>query len=263
MAAPLPADEVARIAELQRYEVLDTLAEASFDRITRLAARLFEVPIAVVSLVDRERQWFKSEQGLGVAQTPRDIAFCAHTILGDEVMVVDDAEADARFATNPLVVADPKIRFYAGAPLTTSRGFRLGTLCLIDRQPRALSAAQRQVLEDLAGITMRELELRRERLVAERDAKQVRELVAALPVPVLVATQGEVRFVNAAFVELTGRMPNALRGTRLSTVLADAAALDGPCQVLHAGGQALTVTAHASPLTWEGEPSTLVTLSLR
>lgn len=148
--APKPADEATRLAELRALALLDTGPEERFDRVTRLAQRLFDVPIALVSLVDADRQWFKSHPNLETTETPREVAFCGWVILGDEVMQVPDAMEDPRFAGNPLVVDDPGIRFYAGAPISGPGGSRLGTLCLIDREPRRLSDADQASLRDLA-----------------------------------------------------------------------------------------------------------------
>ncbi|MDH3607227.1 MAG: diguanylate cyclase, partial [Acidimicrobiia bacterium] len=161
MRAELPANETQRLAALAEYDILDSLPEAAYDDITHLASELCEAPIAAVSLIDEERQWFKSTFGLEVSETPRDQAFCAHAILGTEVMVVPDAQGDARFADNPLVTSDPAIRFYAGAPLTTPGGEVLGTLCVIDHVERKLTAAQERSLVALARQVMAQLELRR------------------------------------------------------------------------------------------------------
>ena len=128
--APVAPDEAARLRALRELGVLDTAPEERFDRLTRLAQDMFQTPIALVTLVDEERQWFKSNRGLGVGETPRDVAFCAHAILDDQVLVIPDAKADPRFADNPLVTSDPDIRFYAGAPLSTSDGHAVGTLCV-------------------------------------------------------------------------------------------------------------------------------------
>lgn len=163
IADPTP-DEEARLAALRRYEVLDTPAEAEFDAVVREAAEAFGVPTALVSLVDRNRQWFKAKVGLEPPETPRAPAFCSHAIHSDDPFVVPDAARDERFAGNPLVVGEPHIRFYAGAPLTTPDGHHIGTLCLIDYQPRApLDDAERAKLEALAARVMSLLEARRQK----------------------------------------------------------------------------------------------------
>ena len=158
------ADENERLATLARYRVLDTECEESFDRIARIASVSLQCPIALVSLVDKNRQWFKARVGLDVSQTPRDISFCTHAIATDEIFSVEDATKDERFSKNPLVNGAPNIKFYAGAPLITPEGHRLGTLCVIDRSAHKLSLAQSQLLTDLAVIVMETLELRRLRL---------------------------------------------------------------------------------------------------
>lgn len=157
-----PAKEKERLEALSRYRILDTPQEETFDRLTQLVTRLFKVPIALISLVDQERQWFKSYQGLQIRHTERIVAFCAYTILSptSEVMVVPDALLDARFANNPFVTNEPHIRFYAGAPLRTHDGYNLGTLSIIDTQPRQLSAEEQTNLKDLAMLVMDQLELR-------------------------------------------------------------------------------------------------------
>ena len=152
-----PNNEALRIQTLRALNVLDTPPEERFDRLTRLAKRLFNVPIALVSLVDGDRQWFKSCAGLDASETPRDISFCGHAILGDQILTVCDAEQDVRFHDNPLVVGDPGIRFYAGCPLTVANGSKLGTLCLIDVKPRDLDDEERALLRDLARMAEQEL----------------------------------------------------------------------------------------------------------
>lgn len=152
-----PDNERLRLDALRRMAILDTSAEERFDRITRMARNMFDVPISLVSLVDEDRQWFKSCCGLPVPETPRDISFCGHAILGDDLFVVEDATRDLRFADNPLVSGDPHIRFYAGSPLQIGEGYKLGTLCIIDRKPRLLDERQRDLLTDLAGMVEREL----------------------------------------------------------------------------------------------------------
>lgn len=148
--AEVPKDEDQRLSELRALGLLDTPPEERFDRITRMAQRLFDVPVALVSLVDEDRQWFKSRQGFEVTETPRSVSFCAHALDGREVLFVEDARRDERFLDNPLVTGDPSIRFYAGAPISGPDGSPLGTLCVIDRQPRRLTPDDRRTLEDLA-----------------------------------------------------------------------------------------------------------------
>ena len=156
--APMPADEDRRLRALRETGLLDTEPEERFDRFTRIAAALFDVPIALVSLVDKDRQWFKSRQGTDVTQTDRDKAFCAHVILGNEVMQVPDALADDRFADNPLVTGEPRVRFYAGAPLSLGDGSPVGTLCVIDHRARNFDEGQLRLLSDLSKLVERELQ---------------------------------------------------------------------------------------------------------
>ena len=150
--APLPIHESERLGSLAALDILDTPNDARFDRVTRLAARIFAVPMVAVSLVDHNRQWFKSCVGLSATETSRDIAFCAHAILGDDILVVEDTREDPRFSDNPLVVEDPKIRFYAGRPLRADDGAHVGTLCIMDRAARKFSNEDRAILDDLAQI---------------------------------------------------------------------------------------------------------------
>ncbi len=155
--APVPESEKQRLEELRSYGVLDTLPEQAYDDITFLASQICDTPIALVSLVDADRQWFKSRQGLHASETPREHSFCAHAILGDDVMLVTDALADSRFSGNPLVTGDPKIRFYAGAPIVSPNGHKLGALCVIDREPRTLTEADVDTLRDLAEMVEQEM----------------------------------------------------------------------------------------------------------
>jgi diguanylate cyclase (GGDEF)-like protein/PAS domain S-box-containing protein len=173
--APLPPTEPARLTALRRLGILDTAPEPEFDDLVRLAARLCDVPIALVSLVDADRQWFKARVGVDASETPRDIGFCSHAILQPGVFEVADATADERFADNPLVAGEPHIRFYAGVPLADPDGRRLGTLCVIDRKPRALTADQQAVLEALARQAATQLHLRRQIADRERAEAALRE----------------------------------------------------------------------------------------
>ena len=145
----MATDEAARLTALRSYRILDTDAEQSFDDLTLLASQICNAPIAAISLIDDHRQWFKSRVGLEMTEVPREIAFCTHAIGQESMLVVPDARADERFRDNPLVTGEPHVRFYAGAPLVTPDGHALGTLCVVDRVPRTLSAGERQALNVL------------------------------------------------------------------------------------------------------------------
>jgi PAS domain S-box-containing protein len=172
-SSPLPANEPERLAALHRYNILDTPPEAAFDRITKLAARLFKMPIALISLVDESRAWFKSCVGFGANEVPRDNTLCSFAVLSDEPLIVPDTRLDDRFICNPFVQAEPGVRFYAGAPLISQDGFNLGTLCLLDSQPHdPLTSEQQTTLMDLAAMVVDELELRlAAQKITESEAK--------------------------------------------------------------------------------------------
>lgn len=171
LAAPVPDNEVERLEALHRYQVLDTVPEQDYEDLVALAATICQSPMASLTLVDSERQWFKAVVGISVRETCREDSFCAHAILDSEVFQVEDAASDDRFAGNPFVTGDPGIRFYAGAPLITPDGLALGTLCVVDTSPRCLSPEQVQALAALSRQAVSLLELRRQRLVdAERLA---------------------------------------------------------------------------------------------
>jgi GAF domain-containing protein len=173
LKAPLPSNERDRLRTLELYNVLDTGSEKTLDDLTQLAGDICETPIALISLVDKDRQWFKSKVGLDARETARDVSFCGHAILDDKLFVVDDATCDSRFADNPFVLEAPKVRFYAGAPLTVADGHALGTLCVIDSKPRHLSDFQRNALETLRAAVVTQLELRR----AIDDFKDVQKML--------------------------------------------------------------------------------------
>ncbi len=171
--ADLPENEDARLLALHKINILDTPIEERFERITRILCNALNVPIAAISLIDDKRQWFKSIQGINAAETPRSIAFCAHAILKDEILVVNDATKDDRFSKNPLVTESPSIRFYAGQPLSLDQNIRLGTLCAIDNKPRELSPAESELMRDLASIVESELALV---ALSEAQTKLIEEL---------------------------------------------------------------------------------------
>ena len=190
MTTRVAPNERKRLTVLWQYDVLDTVPEEVFDELTELAARICEAPTALISLVDENRQWFKSRVGVTVKETSRDVSFCAHAIRHDGLFVVPDATKDDRFASNPLVISDPKIRFYAGAPLISPDGFALGTLCVIDKVPRILRSEQQQALRVLARHVMTQLELRRHAHELA-DARKARE-----------AADGELRQARTEIAKL-------------------------------------------------------------
>src|SRR5712671_5477889 len=162
MGAPMMSgNDAARVDALQKYAILDSEPEQAFDDLTLLASHVCNTPIALISLVDEDRQWFKSRVGLNASETSRDIAFCSTAILQTDVFVIPDALADERFRDNPLVVSDPHIRFYAGAPLINEDGYALGTLCVVDRAPRELVPDQKEALKALSRLVLCQLEFRK------------------------------------------------------------------------------------------------------
>jgi PAS domain S-box-containing protein/putative nucleotidyltransferase with HDIG domain len=218
MNAPLTANEAHRLRTLHAYSILDTPPEAAFNRISTLAAQLFQAPITLVSLVDTDRQWFKACFGVDMRETSRELSFCAYAILSDEVMVVPDALADPRFDDNALVTGPPNIRFYAGAPLKAPNGQNLGSCCIMDTVPRQLSTEQQEMLTNMAAMVVDELELRR--IARElRDSESALHLSlrenSQLVVAVTNLSSGVVItephlpdnpiiFANAGFYDLTG-----------------------------------------------------------
>lgn len=234
MLVPLLSKEQSRLAALARYNILDTLEEQAYDDIVNLAAFICETPIALISLVDTERQWFKARVGLEARETPREYAFCAHAIhQPKQVMIVQDATLDRRFSTNPLVTGDPSIRFYAGAPLVTPAGEALGTVCVIDRVPRVLDADKIEGLRALSRQVVAQLELRRmvaemERLAEEQSAYQRQ----------LEEYQRQMERVNAELMEsnsydsLTGIHNRQALETKLQTQMGRAESLGVPLSLL-------------------------------
>ena len=224
--APIPANEAARQARLDGLGVLDTLPQPAFDHITELAAQICNTPVALITLVDRDRQWFKSRLGIEVAQTGRDVSFCGHAIFEPkQVMVVEDASQDPRFADNPLVQGEPQIRFYAGAPIVTEDGQALGTVCVIDRRARVLEPAQRAALCSFASLVASLLEHERlQREEAQRNSAEERRrhqisqalLRAGRELKSFVDSDYVYQFVNPAYLDYWQRKPEDILGRQVT-----------------------------------------------
>lgn len=234
MSPPIPANEAQRLQELYKYEILDTLPEEDFDDLTLLASQICHTPIALISLLDRDRQWFKSRIGLQAEQTGRDVSFCAHAVASDSLLVVPDATRDKRFMDNPLVQEGPHIRFYAGTPLKTPNGLNLGTLCVIDNKPRDLTDSELRALEALGRQVMSQLELRRtvkdkteqieerERIEKELGTSEERYRILFDSATDLIATltpQGLFQHFNSAWVERLGYKDAELAGKPILDLL--------------------------------------------
>ncbi len=231
-AAPPAPNETHRLERLHSLGVLDTLPQEAYDHITSLASAICETPIALISLVDEDRQWFKSRVGLEAAQTARELAFCAHAIHHpEEVMVVNDALSDIRFHDNPLVTDQPDIRFYAGAPIVTDDGYALGTVCVIDQQSRTLSGTQRSALQSLAKLVLTLMEhdaqRREQEAQREKEAVGVAEVQTALTAAGLdllsfVDTDYRYRFVNRCYLDYWAKTENDIVGRRIPELMGDA-----------------------------------------
>ncbi|WP_174874705.1 sensor domain-containing diguanylate cyclase [Vogesella oryzae] len=231
MQAPLHPHERERLSLLRALQLLDTPPEPAFDRITRLACQLLQVPVAVVSLVDEGRQWFKSRVGLDPCETPREYAFCAHAILQTEPLVVPDAVADERFRDNPLVTGSPGIRFYAGVPLLSRHGYPLGTLCIIDTRPRTLAAADLAMLRELADIVTEQLQQRERWQLAQRQIEEAQARMntreqrlrlifeGAGAGIALLGAEGEWLSVNDALCQITGYPQDELLALRATDLI--------------------------------------------
>ncbi|WP_447971303.1 PAS domain S-box protein [Nitrospira sp. M1] len=222
LSAQLPDNESQRLAALDRYHVLDTMPEESLDDLTRLAAYICQTPIALISLIDEHRQWFKSKVGISATHTPRDIAFCAHAIHESGIFEVPDALHDVRFADNPLVTMDPNVRFYAGSTLETSDGLALGTLCVIDQTPRSLTRVQREALTILSRQVMTQLELR-VRLAQERQYKDYFEhLLNIIPNGMIMSDgDGTILLANTHIIKQFGYGEGELIGQKIEILLPD------------------------------------------
>ena len=217
-----PSDEIERLGELCALAVLDTLPEERFDRITRTAKTMFAVPIALISLIDHDRQWFKSRQGLAAEQTPRSISFCAHAILNDAVFIIENADVDPRFKDNPLVTAAPFIKFYAGVPLHGPNGYKLGTLCLIDNVPRQLDPSAITALQDLAAWAQAELAADYSSRVAKASESQLFNILGNVVDAIFTVNEADlILAANPAALRMFGYEDKELINNSIKTLMTE------------------------------------------
>ena len=244
--APLPTDETRRLQAVLKLQLLDTPPDPRFDRVTRVAARLFGLPIAAVTLLDGERQFLKSRVGVDISETPRRISFCSHAILQNDVMIVEDASTDPRFAGNPMVTEAPHVRFYAGHPICAPDGSKLGTLCVIGPAPRQFSADEQALLRDLASMVTDEVaagEL--ERVAREQHENDIwlRGLLDNAPDGVmLVDEDGMILSINPAAEELYHCTSAELQGRPARALMVETA--EGIAEALE-DGRTVTIEATA------------------
>ena len=220
-SAPLPLDETQRLATLQMYGVLDTAQDQALHDLALLAAQICETPIAFVALLDERRQWFAAKVGFDAPETPRDVSFCAHALVERDLLIVPDARRDERFAKNPTVTGEPRIRFYASAPLIAPEGAILGALCVVDRKPRALTAACAQALRVLSGQVMARLELRRQTTVLIASEARNRTFFEYAPDGILIANTGSTYLdANPSMCRMLGYARDELIGLHASDIVA-------------------------------------------
>ncbi len=258
--APIPRSEEIRLADLHLYDLLDTAAEPAFDELRELAAQICNCPISLITLVDKNRQWFKSKQGIDDSETARDVSFCSHAILDDEVMVVQDATKDDRFFDNPFVEGEMNIRFYAGAPIVSPTGQKLGTICVLDQQPRTLTASQERALEILSNQVTRLLELRlKSKVIEERSAELIR--IKNQAVSSIIKNQDEENLLVAK--ELPENIAQELAAGRLHLNMA-AANESNRMQHLQDANEAITNALNdVKNLSYNISPTTLDEVPVR
>jgi PAS domain S-box-containing protein len=239
LKAPIPGNESARLKKLVEYNVLDTDAEDIFDEVTKTAAAICDAKISLVSLIDSDRQWFKSKVGLDAAETPRDISYCGHAIQSDDIMIVEDAADDHRFCDNPLYLGEPHVKFYAGAPLVTPDGFRIGTLCVIDPEKKTLQAHQILALKSLSKQVVNYLELKRsnsalsavKHTLDNQNRKFKRVLTNMLEGLIVQASDGTIITHNPAALKILGVTEQQLNNRKVMVPDRQAIREDGLCFV--------------------------------